>query len=167
MEFPSKIPEESPQLDFEKAFDSDSKEYENLWFTGTFMRADPLHSKYFYRLAHIHNRITKRETGTDNRFNANMEIARRLAEFFPLKWLHEITAIFKNAESSSKLIVKHHEDIILVYLGYIELLLIFRGLTLSDSTLQEISRSLSIEISRDQIRSTKMKLLKIFPLLKR
>ena len=91
MGFPIKIPDESPQYGTEKTSDSESKEYENLWFTGTLMRTNPSHSKYFYRLAHIHNQIVAQETGNDSRFNANTEISRRLAEFFPLKWLNEIT----------------------------------------------------------------------------
>lgn len=168
MGFPNKIPDKSPQFDTEKSSDSESKEYENLWFTGTLMRTNPSHSKYFYRLAHIHNRIVAQETGNDSRFNANTEISRRLAEFFPLKWLNEITVIFRDTDPS-KLTFKYKANRVLAYLAYIDLILVFRGLTLLDSTLEEIRQSLSLqrkEISKDQIRSMKMKLLNIYPELK-
>ena len=163
MGFPIKTPNSSPQFDTEKVSDGDSKEYESLWFSGTLMRSDPSHSRYFYRLAHLHNRIVSQETGNDSRFNANTEISRRLAEFFPLKWLTEITTIFRD---TSKLTFRYNEDRVVAYLAYIELILVFRGLTLLDSTVEEISHSLSLEITKDQIRSMKMKLLNIFPNLK-
>ena len=166
MGFPIKTPNNSPQFDIEKVSDGESKEYENLWFSGTLMRGDPYHRKYFYRLAHLHNRIVAQETGNDNRFSANTEISRRLAEFFPLKWLIEITTIFRDT-SPSKLTFRYHEDRVVAYLAYIELILVFRGLTLLDSTLEEISHNLSLEISKDQIRSMKMKLLNIYPKLKK
>jgi hypothetical protein len=169
MGFPIKLPKDSSQLDqfeTEKVSDGESKEYENLWFSGTLMRADPSHSKYFYRLAHLHNRIVAQDTGSDSRFNANTDISRRLAEFFPLKWLTEITAIFRDTDTS-KLTFRYQEDRILAYLAYIDLILIFRGLTLLDSTLEEINHTLGLEISKDQIRSMKMRLLNIYPKLKK
>lgn len=168
MGFPIKKLDESPQFDTEKSYDGNSKEYENLWFTGTLMRKEPCQGKYFYRLAHIHNRIVAQETGSDNRFNANTEISRKLAEFFPLKWLNEITIIFRDTDPS-KLKFKYKENRLLAYLAYIDLILAFRGLTILDSTLDEIRKSLSFkrkEITKDEIRSMKNRVLNIYPKLK-
>ena len=89
----------------------------------------------------------------------------RLAEFFPIKWLNEITNIFRETDPT-KIGLRYEEDRIYAYLAYIDILLIFRGETLRDSTILEISRSLGVELNKNVIRSYRLKLLRTYPKLK-
>ncbi len=141
-----------------------SNEQVETWFLGSLMRVKKP-QKDFARLTTLHNRITQEDTGFDDRLQSNMRIASQLAEFFPFKWLLEITAAFRKIDSS-KLGVKSFEDRICSYLGFIELYLTFRGLTLLDSTLTDINESFDICLTKNVVRSWKMKLLRIIPELR-
>jgi hypothetical protein len=135
---------------------------EASWFLGTTIQFNRRVPAHFYRLRNIHNCITHEETGCDNRFQTNNNIANRLSEFFPLKWLDTITTQFKNTDAK-ELGVRQDEDRLYAYLAYIDLLLIFRGLSLLDSTLLEISTSLNVLLIKHKLRSWRLTLLKIYP----
>jgi hypothetical protein len=129
------------------------------------MQSSNRYDRHFYRLAHRHNQITQEETGFNQRFKAYNSIALRLAEFFPLKWLNEISNIFRETDPT-KIGLRYEEDRIYAYLAYIDILLIFRGETLRDSTIKEISQSLGVELKKNVIRSYRLKLLRTYPKLK-
>lgn len=168
-----RIDEKNDLIHYEDPNLSDIQTHERpeCWFAGTIMGvngrngSEGYFDRYFYRLAHRHNQITQEETGFNQRFKANNSIALRLAEFFPLKWLNEISNIFRETDPS-KIGLRYEEGLIYAYLAYIDLLLIFRGETIRDSTLEEISQSLGVELKKDIIRSYRLKLLRIFPELK-
>jgi hypothetical protein len=141
-----------------------SDEQFDTWFLGSLMRKKNYERKYD-RIALLHNRITHEDTKFDERYQANKRIAALLSEFFPKRWLLEITAIFRSIDSQ-KVGVKSEEDRICAYLGYIELYLAFRGLTILDSTLQEINIRLSAYITKNNVRTWKIKLLQIIPELR-
>ncbi len=151
-------------LDFIRDEYQFSNEQVETWFLGSLMRVKKP-QKDFVRLTTLHNRITQEDTGFDDRLQSNMRIASQLAEFFPFKWLLEITAAFRKMEST-KLGIKSVEDRVCSYLGFIELYLTFRGLTLLDSTLTDINESLDICLTKNAVRSWKMKLLRIIPELR-
>ncbi len=156
---------------FKSLLDSDQQSQERLesWFAGTLIRINKNEiandKRYFFRLANYHNQITQEETGFDQRFKANNTIALRLAEFYPLKWLNEISNAFRDTKTN-KIGLRYGEDRIYAYLAYIDLLLIFRGMTILDSTLAEISRSLGVTLTRNKLRTYRLKLLRIYPALK-
>ncbi|UCE13808.1 MAG: hypothetical protein JSV04_01210 [Candidatus Heimdallarchaeota archaeon] len=147
-----------------------SNEQQELWFLGSLMQDKNLKPSLkvpstFDRLAAIHNRITKEGTGFDERFQANLRVATHLSQFFPYRWLTEITATFRDVKPS-KLGIKTYHDRVCSYLGYIELYLAFRGLTLLDSTLEEINTSFQLEITKNIVRHWKLRLLRIIPSLR-
>ena len=153
-----------------KRFESDrndddsrtSDEQVEIWFLGSLMR-DKTKSFDFFdysRLAHLHNRITHDATDYDDRYQTNILVASQLAEFSPYKWLLEITSSLRRGDSR-QVCVKNHKDRICCYLGYIELYLTFRGLTLLDSTLFEINTSQNMAISKNEVHHWKLKLLRI------
>ncbi|MHA2246800.1 MAG: hypothetical protein ACXADY_17785 [Candidatus Hodarchaeales archaeon] len=156
-----------------KRFDSDddfrsSAEQVDLWFLGSLIngfKSPNFSSPHFRRSASLHNRITMDDTNFDERFQANMLVAYQLSEFFPLKWLLEITSSLRRF-NSSKLSFVNNDDRFCCFLGYIELYLAFRGLTLLDSTLSEINNSKSLNLTKDQVRTWKLKLLRITPELR-
>ena len=156
-----------------KRFDSDddfqtSEEQVDLWFFGSLIngvKPPQSFSTDFRRSASLHNRITMDETNFDERFQANMLVAYLLSEFFPLKWLLEITASIRNVEAT-KVPFNNNEDRFCCFLGFIELYLAFRGLTLLDSTLSEINNSKSLNLTKDDVRTWKLKLLRIIPELR-
>ncbi|MFX0087115.1 MAG: hypothetical protein ACFFAU_15810, partial [Candidatus Hodarchaeota archaeon] len=123
-----------------------SDEQFDIWFIGSLMRSKKKERKY-ERITLLHNRIKHEETKFDESYKANNRIAALLSEFFPKRWLLEITAIFRRIDSK-KLGIKSEEDRICSYLGYIELYLAFRGLTLLNSTLQEINARLSTHLTK-------------------
>ena len=144
---------------------TNSQEQEETWFSGTLMELDPNDAKYYYRLSKIHNNITYEETGFNQRFKLNNLVAIRLAEFFPKKWLNEISNTFRSTPGE-QLGVKTEEDRYLLYLGFIDILLILRGLTLLDSTLEEISKFCAINIKKNNLRTIRLRLLNLYPSLK-
>ncbi|UCG04105.1 MAG: hypothetical protein JSW11_08975 [Candidatus Heimdallarchaeota archaeon] len=163
METPSKLVERQ----FERKNQSDgfhiSREQHETWFLGSLMRErDNRLPKAYNRISTLHNQITHEETNFDERFQLNMRITSQLSEFFPLKWLLEITAVFRKRDII-KLRINSYEDRVCSYLGYIELYLTFRGLTLLDSTLVEINRYLHVNINKNDVRSWKLKLIRIIP----
>ncbi len=163
MEIPSKLVEQQ----FERKNQSDdfhiSREQHETWFLGSLMRERGNTLKKAYnRISTLHNQITHEETNFDERFQVNMRIASQLSEFFPLKWLLEITVVFRKRDIV-KLRINSYEDRVCSYLGYIELYLTFRGLTLLDSTLEEINHYLHIDINKNDVRSWKLKLIRIIP----
>lgn len=103
------------------------------------------------------------ETKTDDRSQANRLLTTQLGEFFPLKWLVEITGIFQQIK---ELGVKTYTDRVAAYLGYIEVCLTFRGLVLLNSTLVEITKSLGVKITKPEVRCWRVKLLRSIPRLK-
>lgn len=142
-----------------------SKEQFKTWFLGSLMHVkNP--QRDFIRLSSLHNRITHEETKFDERLQANMRIASQLAEFFPFKWMLEITSVFRKTYSTA-LGIKSIKDRICSYLGFIELYLTFRGLTLLDSTLDEINNFFEVNITKNEVRTWKLKLLRIFPKLRK
>ncbi|MFX0170708.1 MAG: hypothetical protein ACFE9L_02180 [Candidatus Hodarchaeota archaeon] len=142
-----------------------TEEQEENWFLGSLMNMRGVCYKDYKRLAILHNRITHEETKFDDRFQSNRRIAAKLVEFFPLKWLTEITSVFQRIEAK-QLGIKTYKDRVASYLSYIELYLTFRRLTLYDSTLAEINKSLEVNITKNEVRSWKLKLLRIIPGLK-
>jgi len=147
-----------------KQSSNDSKiscEQYDTWFLGSLMRVKSP-QRDFSRLSSLHNRITHEETNFDERIQVNWRVASQLSEFFPRKWLIEITAQFRKLDATN-LGIKTYEDRVCSYLGYIELYLTFRGLTLLDSTLVEINDFLGINLTKNDVRSWKLKLLRITP----
>lgn len=138
-----------------------SDEQFEMWFLASHMRNKKKERKY-ERITLLPNRKAHEETKFDKRYKANNRIAVFLSEFFPKRWLSEITAIFSRIDSQ-KLGIKSEEDRLCSYLGYIELYLVFRGLTLLDSTLQEINTRLSTHLIKSNVRTWKMRLLEITP----
>ncbi|MFX0150023.1 MAG: hypothetical protein ACFFAJ_04525, partial [Candidatus Hodarchaeota archaeon] len=151
-------------LDSEQEY-SVTEEQEENWFLGSLINIRGAYYKDYKRLATLHNRITHEETKFDDRFQSNRLIAAKLVEFFPLKWLTEITLVFQRIEAR-QLGIKTYKDRVASYLSYIELYLTFRRLTLHDSTLAEINKSLEVSITKSEVRSWKLKLLRIIPGLK-
>ena len=163
MESPSKLVERQ----FERGSYSDdfhvSREQYETWFLGSLMRERSKNlPKSYNRLSTLHNQITHEETNFNDRFQVNMRIASQLSEFFPLKWLLEISAVFRKRDII-KLRINSYEDRVCSYLGYIELYLTFRGLTLLDSTLKEINRYLHVDLNKNDVRAWKLKLIQIIP----
>ncbi len=142
-----------------------SQEQIDTWFLGSLL---PVNSpqREFQRLSTLHNRITHEETEFDDRLQTNMRVASQLAEFFPFKWLLEITSVFRNTDSTL-LGIKSFKDRICSYLGFIELYLTFRGLTLLDSTLDEINHFFDVTTTKNEVRTWKLKLLRIYPRLRK
>lgn len=159
-------PTKQSQRPFESKHPSDdyntSREQYETWFLGSLMRKRNNSDKTYKRMSILHNRITHEETKFDERLQVNTRIASHLAEFFPSKWLLEITAVFRKRDVI-KLAIKTYQDRVCSYLGYIELYLTFRGLTLLDSTLVEINNGLEVNITKNDVRTWKLKLLRIFP----
>ncbi len=139
-----------------------SNEQQEIWFLGSLIRNKPINSTLFNRLSILHNRITHTETNFDEKYKSNKRIASQLTQFFPSRWLLEITANLRKL-NSSKLFVKSYEERVSLYLGFIELYLNFRGLTILSSTLEEINFSLGLSITKNEIRGWKIKLLRINP----
>lgn len=137
------------------------EQYET-WFLGSLMRKRNISNKDYDRMSILHNRITQEETNFDNCVQLNVRIASQLSEFFPFKWLLEITSIFRKRDIT-RLGIKTYEDRVRSYLGFIELYLTFRGLTLLDSTLAEINNYLDVNITKNDVRTWKLKLLRIIP----
>ncbi|MFW9904926.1 MAG: hypothetical protein ACFFFH_11380 [Candidatus Thorarchaeota archaeon] len=163
MESPSKLVERQ----FERNPQSDdshiSHEQYETWFLGSLMLERSCNlQEYYSRLSTLHNQITHEETNFDGRFQINMRIVSQLSEFFPLKWLLEITSVFRKRDIFN-LRINSYEDRVGSYLGYIELYLTFRGLTLLDSTLMEINRYLHVNINKNDVRTWKLKLIRIIP----
>ncbi len=145
---------------------SQSQEQPDFWFLGSLIRMkkrlDGGNRNKYYRIASIHNRITHEETNFDERFQTNYRIASQLSEFFPLNWLVEITANLRSIDANL-IAIKTEEDRYALYLGYIELYLAFRGLTLLESTLGEINSVYNLNLTVNSIRTWKMKLLRVIP----
>ncbi len=142
-----------------------NEQRECTWFLGSLMRNGDKSVKKYERMTLLHNRLTHEVTKFDERYQANNGVAAQLSEFFPKQWLSEITANFRNI-NSYKLGIKSQEDRICSFLGYIELYLAFRGLTILNSTLEEINSSLCINLTKNSVRSWKMKLLRLIPELR-
>ncbi|MFW9903441.1 MAG: hypothetical protein ACFFFH_03850 [Candidatus Thorarchaeota archaeon] len=142
-----------------------SQEQVDTWFLGSLLRVNSP-QKEFHRLSTIHNRITHEETKFDDRFQSNMRVASQLGEFFPFRWLIEITSVFRNTKSTT-LGIKSLKDRVCSYLGFIELYLTFRGLTILDSTLDEINSFFDVIITKNDVRSWKLKILRIYPKLRK
>jgi hypothetical protein len=142
-----------------------SQEQIDTWFLGSLLHINSP-QKEFHRLSTLHNRITHEETKFDDRLQSNMRVASQLAEFFPFRWLLEITSAFRKTESTL-LGIKSLKDRVCSYLGFIELYLTFRGLTLLDSTLDEINSYFDVIITKNDVRSWKLKLLRIYPGLRK
>lgn len=142
-----------------------SKEQIDTWFLGSLLHVNSP-QKEFHRLSIMHNRITHEETKFDDRLQSNMRVASQLGEFFPFRWLLEITSVFRKTESTL-LGIKSLKDRVCSYLGFIELYLTFRGLTLLDSTLDEINGFFDFVITKNDVRSWKLKLLRIYPKLRK
>ncbi|MFX0184548.1 MAG: hypothetical protein ACFE95_15815 [Candidatus Hodarchaeota archaeon] len=154
----------------QQCLESDQKyksinDQEDSWFLGSLMHTKGACHRDYNRIVALHNRITHEETKFDDRFQSNRLVASKLEEFFPLKWLTEISAVFRRIEAR-KLGIKTYKDRLASYLGYIELYLTFRGLTLLDSTLTEINNSTGVSLTKNEVRSWKLKLLRIIPGLK-
>ena len=157
------VPNDEDQPRFlEEEENLSSNEQIDMWFLGSLIRDKQFPSLHFKRIANLHNRITNKETNYDERTIINTQIASQLGEFFPLKWLSKITAAFRDM-NACKLGIKSYSDRVGSFLGYIDLYLTFRGLTLLDSTLQEINSTLSISLSQANVRSWKLKLIRIIP----
>ncbi|MHA2073505.1 MAG: hypothetical protein ACW97X_02710 [Candidatus Hodarchaeales archaeon] len=154
------------EIEYERKSEIESKEQYEKWFLGSLMSNQLKVSGDFRRLTSLHNRITHNETNFNERYQSNRRIASQLDEFFPLQWLSEITVKLTKIKST-KLGVKTYKDQIGLYLGFIELYLAFRGLTLLDSILDEINSSFCLSISKNDIRYWKMKILRIFPDVKK
>ncbi|UCG01098.1 MAG: hypothetical protein JSW11_15960 [Candidatus Heimdallarchaeota archaeon] len=142
-----------------------SQEQIDTWFLGSLLHVKSP-QKEFHRLSTLHNRITHEETKFDDRLQTNMRVASQLAEFFPFKWLLEITSVFRKTDSTL-LGIKSLKDRVCSYLGFIELYLTFRGLTLLDSTLDEINHFFDLSINKNEVRTWKLKLLRIYPKLRK
>ncbi|MHA1966425.1 MAG: hypothetical protein ACW964_01360 [Candidatus Hodarchaeales archaeon] len=142
-----------------------SDEQTDTWFLGSIMLRKRDFKKKYKRISLLHNRITHEHTNFDERYQANNRIASQLSEFFPKRWLLEITATFKKL-SSKEIGLTSEYDRICSYLGFIELYLTFRGLTLLESTIDEINKSLYTNLSKNDIRKWKIKLLRIIPELR-
>ena len=142
-----------------------SNEQTETWFLGSLMRNGDKSVKKYERMTLLHNRLTHEVTKFDERYQANNGVAAQLSEFFPKQWLSEITANFRNI-NSYKLGIKSEVDRVTSFLGYIELYLAFRGLTILNSTLEEINSSLCINLTKNSVRSWKMKLLRLIPELR-
>ena len=153
--------------DLNRVYDDSNhtEEQVDTWFLGSLMRNGDKFVKKYDRMTLLHNRITHEVTKFDERYKANKGVAAQLSEFFPKRWLSEITATFRKIDSYI-LGIKSEEDRICSFLGYIELYLAFRGLTLLNSTLGEINHSLCVNLTKNSVRSWKMKLLRIKPDLK-
>ncbi|MFX0015235.1 MAG: hypothetical protein ACFFBQ_16215 [Promethearchaeota archaeon] len=162
---------ENPNKQIEQQFETNqspddhqvSCEQYGTWFLGSLMREK--NTSWFptyNRLSTLHNRITQEETNFNDQLQINMRLASQLSEFFPQKWLLEITMVFKKRDII-KLRIKSYKDRVCFYLGYIELYLTFRGLTLLDSTLTEINEYLGVNITKNEIRTWKIKLIQIIP----
>ena len=144
---------------------SPKNEQYDTWFLGSLMRDNVSPANVYNRLSKIHNGITHDETNFDECMLRNRHIASILSEFFPLKWLLETTSVIRKV-GPTKLSIKTFKDRVCFYLGFIELYLTFRGLTLLDSTLDEINESFAVDITKNQIRTWKIKLLRIIPELR-
>lgn len=145
---------------------SQSQEQLDFWFLGSLIRMKKQmvgeKQNGYYRMAMIHNRITQEETDFDERFQANYRVACCLSEFFPYKWLVEITANLRSTDAKTTRI-KSEEERYALYLGYIELYLAFRGLSLLESTLHEINSAYNLTLTMNNIRTWKIKLLRLIP----
>ncbi|MFX0124386.1 MAG: hypothetical protein ACFFAE_12160 [Candidatus Hodarchaeota archaeon] len=142
-----------------------SQEQVDTWFLGSLLPGNSP-QKEFHRLSTLHNRITHEETKFDDRLQNNMRVASQLGEFFPFKWLLEITSVFRKTDSTL-LGIKSLKDRVCSYLGFIDLYLTFRGLTLLDSTLDEVNQFFDLAISKNEVRTWKLKLLRIYPKLRK
>lgn len=152
-------------IEFEGNSEIESKEQYEKWFLGSLMSNKLKVSSNFRRLTSLHNRITHNETNFDERYQSNGRIASQLDEFFPLQWLSEITVKITKMKSK-KLGIQTYKDRVGLYLGFIELYLAFRGLTLLDSVLDEMNYSFCLSISKNDIRYWKIKILRLFPDIK-
>ena len=155
--FDRRFETKQPSDDFHK-----SCEQRETWFLGSLMRDKNIPQRPYNRLSTLHNRITHEETKFDERLQINKRITANLAEFFPFKWLLEITSVFRKI-NPSKLGIKTYENRVCSYLGYIELYLNFRGLTILDSTLIEINNYLGVNTSKSDVRCWKLKILRNIP----
>jgi hypothetical protein len=163
MESPSKLVKRQFKGNSQSDDSHISREQYETWFLGSLMRERRSNlPKSYSRLSTLHNQITHEETNFDDRFKINMRITSQLSEFFPLKWLLEITSVFRKRDIFN-LRINSYEDRVCSYLGYIELYLTFRGLTLLDSTLKEISCYLHVDITKHDVRAWKLKLIRIIP----
>ena len=144
----------------------ETAEQSDFWFLGSLMlfglKTQGKDGLKYSRMASIHNKITHKETNFDERFQANMRVGSQLSEFFPKKWLGEITAAIRNV-NAKKIGLTSEDDRYAMYLGYIELYLAFRGLSLLESTLDEINKTLRIDISMCKVRKWKLKLVRLIP----
>jgi hypothetical protein len=144
----------------------ESAEQPEFWFLGSLMRIKLKNqgkdSRKYPRIASIHNKITHEATNFDERFQANMKVASQLSEFFPQKWLGEITAALRRV-TAKKIGLTSKDDRYAMYLGYIELYLAFRGLSMLDSTLDEINKAFGVNISMCEVRKWKLKLVRLIP----
>ncbi|MHA1228651.1 MAG: hypothetical protein ACTSPV_18150, partial [Candidatus Hodarchaeales archaeon] len=114
----------------------------------------------------LHNQITRENTEYSERFEKNKKIASILSQFFPHKWLMEITKTFKEKPelNSNK---RNIEDNLASFLGFIEIYLNFRNLTILESTIDEINSQFKIKLEKILIRHWKIKILRTFPELKK
>ncbi len=152
-------------IEYERNSETESKEQYEKWFLGSLMNNQSNVSSHFRRLTSLHNRITHDETNFDERYQSNSRIASQLDEFFPLQWLSEITIKITKIKST-ELGIKTCKDRVCLYLGFIELYLAFRGLTLLDSVVDEINSSFGLSISKNDIRYWKIKILRFSPDIK-
>jgi len=94
------------------------------------------------------------------------KISLKLMEYFPIKWINDINSTIKTL-GSKRFGLKSVADIISLYLGFIELNLTLRGLTLSASTLTDIKSFFEIDITEKSVKIWKMKIIQIVPELKK
>ncbi|MFX0173417.1 MAG: hypothetical protein ACFE9L_16105 [Candidatus Hodarchaeota archaeon] len=145
---------------------SSSQEQEENWFTGTLISDLCVPQSDLSRLKSLHNRITHEETQNSDRFQNNLHVARQLSQFFPLKWMNTITKRLRTIEST-KLGIRTREHRVGSYLGYLEIELNFKRMTIHDSTLAEINKALGTTLNKHTVRSWKLKFLRIIPELKK
>ncbi len=145
---------------------SESNEQTNTWALGSIIKGHS-YREDFGRLTKLPNRITQEETKFNERLIANNRTASILTEFFPFKWLLEITSTFRKMDAK-KLGVKTPRDRSLSYLGFVEIYLTSRGLTILNTSLEEINESLEIDppLTKNEIRNWKLKIIHLVPELR-
>jgi hypothetical protein len=143
-----------------------SHELPEAQFLGSLMPTPRHRSAEMFRISTLHNQITAEATRFDTRTQNNRRVMGQLSEFYPYKWLVEITAALQRVDSNM-LAIRSREDRVYSYLGLIELYLSFRGLTILDSTLLDINCSLGVSCTKYGIRSWKLKFLRIVPTLRK
>ncbi|MHA1975048.1 MAG: hypothetical protein ACTSW1_18805 [Candidatus Hodarchaeales archaeon] len=161
------IPSEKGKREAEWDDFNQNNQQEKYWFNGTVFGPRQIKKpfKLPVRQIKLHNQITRENTEYSERFEKNKQLASLLSQFFPHKWLIEITKTFKENPglNSNK---RNLEDKLASYLGFIEIYLNFRNLTILESTIKEINTQLKVKLEKILIRHWKIKILRNFPELK-